>query len=134
MITELEFALLRLAAQRAAHKQIRAIKGPAISSFSLTIFGLAIMQRALKRGKKTFPFSPSVWDLLAMWGEQLAKAASLPCREGAGMHSSSEPETAIRKGARAGKSSSAHYWNDLLFEGNSASLPYQSQGFLHPVK
>lgn len=69
-----------------------------------------------------------------MWGEQLAKADSLPCREGACMHSSSEPETAIRKGAQAGKSSSARYWNDLLFEGNSTSLIYQSQGFLHPLK
>lgn len=109
-------------------------KGPAISSFSLTIFGLAIMQRALKGGKKTFQLAPSVWDLLAMWGEQLAKAASLPCREGTSMHSSREPEMAIRKGAQAGKSSSAHYWSDLLFEQNSASLAYQSQGFLHLVK
>lgn len=109
-------------------------KGPAISSFSLTIFGLAIMQRALKGGRKTFPLAPSVWDLLAMWGEQLAKAASLPCGEGASMHSSQEPEMAIRKEAQAGKSSSAHYWNDLLFEENSASLTYQSQGFLHLVK
>lgn len=40
------------------------------------------------------------------------------------MLSSREPEMAIRKGAQAGKSSSAHYWNDLLFEENSASLTY----------
>lgn len=92
------------------------------------------MQRALKGGKKTFPLAPSVWDLLAMWGEQLAKAASLPCREGASMHSRREPEMAIRKEAQAGKSSSVDYWNDLLFEENSVSLTDQLQGFLHLVK
>lgn len=58
-------------------------KGPAISSFSLTIFGLAIMQRALKGGKKTFPFAPSVWDFLALWSEQLAQAAFPAGRAGA---------------------------------------------------
>lgn len=84
-------------------------KGLAISSFSLTIFGLAIMQRALKEGKKTFPLAPSVWDLLTVWSEQLAQAASLPCREGSSMHSSQGCEMAIRKGALAGKSSSAHF-------------------------
>lgn len=67
------------------------------------------MQRALKGGKKTFLLAPSVWDLLAMWSEQLAQAASLPCREGSSMHSNQECEMAIRKGALAGKSSSAHF-------------------------
>lgn len=67
------------------------------------------MQRALNGGKKTFLLAPSVWDLLAMWSEQLAQAASLPCREGSSMHSNQECEMAIRKGALAGKSSSAHF-------------------------
>lgn len=50
--------------------RLKLSKSSEISLFSLTILGLAFMQKALKGKSETFSFVPSVKDLVAVWGKQ----------------------------------------------------------------